>query len=216
MIEQLLDATAAAPFHEVNQRQFMHQIMKSPAEEIMLVAHKALNQPDALRQALAIQLLYELGYPTNAPAIPGLIIHLGDPDRPGWDTAVKTLVAMDLNVVVPHLILALLDRKNVVDVNGICMMLDIVDPEFSCRCCPAINYLLCQENLAEVTYIDFDALLDVVERAGNEQTYVLPALLKLQKTTKRSSLKEHIRRILATFPDEVVASYALYTSSDFF
>jgi HEAT repeat protein len=212
MLKDLLE-TATSTFDEQERKQLIRQMVSFP-DEIIPIAHEALHQPPLVRQEVAIEIFRELGYPANALIIPDLIIHLGDPNRLGWDAAVETLEKMGPDVVVPHLIQALLDPKkyeySYADIEGLCFMLKQVDPEFARRCCPAINYLLSQRSLAEC--IDSDFLLDVIERAGSEQTYVLPALFELQKITKRDDIAERIQCMIATFPSDTRANYALYAS----
>ncbi len=139
----------------------IQQLAESPDEAIHMAVN-TLRQPDKSRQALAIRVIHLIGYPKNVSAIAELLYHIGDPNLPGWNEAVETLVDMGPDVVVPHLVQALLEKgppyhvdvgENLTwayDVDGICCMLSMrtITSEYALRCCPAINYLLNQADLS--------------------------------------------------------------------
>jgi hypothetical protein len=52
----------------------------------------------------AAQVIRAIGYPHNTAAIFPLISHVGDPNSPAWDGAVKTLEEMGPQVLVPYLL----------------------------------------------------------------------------------------------------------------
>lgn len=209
MLEKLLDAAAEEQREQERQRLILK--MAASADEMLPIALRALRQPNQVRQAIAVSVLRAIGYPKNAPAIADLLLHIEEPNFLGWDEAVQTLVEMGADMVVPHLIQALLawgrtDGDPTFDLEGICFMLSNVEPEYARRCCPAINYLLSRKDLP--AEIDQDFLLDVIERAGSEQSYVLPALYALTGTAERDEVREHARRIIASFSSNVLADYS--------
>jgi hypothetical protein len=226
MLEELLDeALLAQGTRDVQKAErLIHQLAEFP-EEALHLAVDALRQPGKSRQALAIRVIHLIGYPKNEPAIAELLYHIGDPNLPGWNEAVETLVDMGPDVVVPHLVQALLEKgppyhvdvgENqtwAYDVDGICCMLSMrtITSEYALRCCPAINYLLNQADLAQDTdkCPDIDMLLDVVEKAGGQVDYVLPTLIALAKKHHHSDVGERAKTLISAFPPATRATYKL-------
>lgn len=194
-------------------------------DEAVDVLVKVLRQPGKVRQALAIQALHLIGYPKNEPAIPELIYHIGDPNLPGWSEAVETLTDMGPNVVVPHLVQALLEKGPpyhtdvgnnqtwAYDVEGLCTMLSMktMAGEYALRCCPAVHHLLSQADFTQATGAspDADMLLDVIEKAGDQVAYVLPTLIALAREQRESDVGKHAQKLISAFPEEVLAIYKL-------
>ena len=226
MLEKLLDEALLA--HRARDMQkaerLIHQLAESP-EEALHLAVDVLRQPGKIRQALAIRVIHLIRYPKNEQAIAALLCHIGDPILPGWNEAVETLVDMGPDVVVPHLVQALLEKgppyhvdvgENLTwayDVDGICCMLSMrtITSENALRCCPAINCLLNQADLAQDTdkYPDIDMLLDVVEKAGDQVDYVLPTLIALAKKHPDSDVGERAKTLVSAFPAAIRATYKL-------
>src|SRR5258708_9159880 len=196
MLQQLLDEALLATRlgNKPKADQLLHQLADS-CDEAVDVLVKAVHQPGKGRQALAIQALHFIGYPKNEPAIPELIYHIGDPNLRGWSEAVETLTEMGPDVVVPHLVQALLEKGSpyhtdvgnnqtwAYDVEGLCTMLSMktIAGEYALRCCPAVHHLLSQADFTQATGAspDADMLLDVIEKAGDQVAYVLPPLIPL-------------------------------------
>src|SRR6266446_4759682 len=226
MLQQLLDEALLATRlgNKPKADQLIHQLADA-SDEAVDVLVKALHQPGKARQALAIQALHLIGYPKNELAIPELIYHIGDPNLPGWSEAVETLTEMGPDVVVPHLVQALLEKGPpyhtdvgnnqtwAYDVEGLCTMLSMktIAGEYALRCCPAVHHLLSQADFTQATGAspDADMLLDVIEKAGDQVAYVLPTLMALAKKQRESDVGKRAQKLISTFPEEVLAVYKL-------
>jgi hypothetical protein len=226
MLEQLLDEALAATGlgNKPKADQLIDQLANA-SDEAVDVLVKALRQPGKARQALAIRALHLIGSPKNEPAIPELIYHIGDPNLPGWGEAIETLTDMGPDVIVPHLIQALLEKgppyhtdvgKNqtwAYDVEGICTMLSMktIADEYALRCCPAVHHLLSQADFIQAAGAspDADLLLDVVEKAGDQVAYVLPTLIALVKKQPKSDAGKHAQKLISAFPEEALTAYKL-------
>jgi hypothetical protein len=216
MLEELLnEATSAAHAGDWQKAErLVHQLAGSPDKGIQ-VAVKALGRFGKLRTELAIKVIHLIGYPRNESAIPGLIYFIGDRNLPGWDEALTALAEMGPDVVVPHLVRALLNKEEPYhtgqtwspDVEGICIMVSGLDREYARRCCPAVNYILSQQYPPSDPEIDY--LLDVVERAGNDQDYVLPTLLALAKKYQGSGIETRARSLIFSYKQETLETYRL-------
>ena len=174
----------------------------------------ALRRPDKIRRQMAIRVLRAIGYPTNEPAIPALLYEI-DPNLPGCIDAVDTLLDMGPDVVVPHIIQVFLGRRSQywdIDVEIICCMLtrERTDLEYARQCCPAINYLLCQQDLPQDLDITF--LFDVIEKAGPQVEYVIPTLIALENKNHENYVGEHARKLLPTFDKRVLNTYKLLSA----
>lgn len=226
MLENLLDeAFIATSIHNQQKADQLTRQLVSASDKAVAILVASLRQPGKARQAFAIHVLHLIGYPQNEPAIPELIYHIGDPNLPGWREAMETLTDMGSDVVVPHLVQALLEkgppyhtgRGNgqtwAYDVEGLCTMLSMpsIASEYALGCCSAIHYLLSRADFAQETERspDIDGLLDVVEKAGAQVPYVLPTLIVLAKKHRESDAGKQARRLISVFPDEVLAAYKL-------
>lgn len=227
MLITLLDeATLATRAGDDTKAEQLLRQMAAASAEAVNVALKALWEPDKLRKALAIRVLHVIGYPQNESAIPELLYHIGDPNLPGWQEAVETLIDMGPDVVVPHIIAALLmkgppyhtvsgkkDQTWAYDVEGICFMLSMstIPSEYALRCCPTISFLLVQAEAYPVTATspDIGFLLDVIEKAGHQVEYVLPTLLALAQKHHESDIGKRAKQLASTFPPSTVADYTL-------
>lgn len=195
---------------EQEQTGIIRQIVCDPGALEVLV--KALRQPSARRQTLAIRALRLIGYPRNAGAIPDLILHLGNLDFSGWDEVVQTLTAMGPGVVVPYLIEALWDgeRHNIFwsfDIRGICDMLCRVERAYALGCGPTIVQLLSRQDLP--ISLDRGLLLDVLEKVGPDHDYMLPVLIDLASTFRLSEIGERIMGFIASFHSEKLKPYRM-------
>lgn len=226
MLEQFLDEALLATRlgNKPKANQLIYQLADA-SDEAVIVLVKALRHPEKARQALAIRALHLIGYPKNEPAIPELIYHIGDPNIPGWSEAVETLIDMGPDVIVPHLIQALLEKgppyhadagKNqtwAYDVEGLCTMLSTktIADEYALRCCPAVHYLLSQADFSQAAGAspDVDMLLDVVERAGDQVAYILPTLIALVKKQRESEVGKHAQKLISAFAEEALTDYKL-------
>jgi hypothetical protein len=210
MLDKLLDEAASARDKQEAER-LVRQLANSPDEAIGVVV-KALRQPGKHRQAVAIRVIRLIGYPKNASAIQELVYHIGDPNLPGWQEAVNTLVEMGPDAVVPNLVQTFLDMGRTWeswadDVDGLCCMLNQIKREYALRCCPAVNYLLSQDNLPKSP--DIDSLLDVVEQGGRNVDYVLPTLIALAKKHHDNDLGRRARKLISSFNKETLDTYRL-------
>lgn len=213
MLAMLLNQAAYIE-DEQEQTRIICQLACDPGALEVLV--KALRQPSARRQTLAIRALRLIGYPRNAGAIPDLILHLGNLDFPGWDEVVQTLTDMGPGVVVPYLIEALWDgeRHNIFwssDVRGICEMLCRVDREYAVYCGPTIAQLLSREDLP--ISLDRGVLLDVLEKVGTDYDYMLPMLIDLACIYRLSEIGERVMRFITSFHSEKLRPYRLLFTS---
>lgn len=226
MLEQLLAEVLVATRIGNMQKadQLIRQLALIASEEEVDGLVKALRQTNKVPQELIIQALHLIGYPKNEPAIPELIYHIGDPNLLGWSEAVETLTDMGPDVVVPHLIQAFLEKGPpyhadagnnqtwAYDVEGLCTMLSMetISGEYVLRCCPAVHYLLSQAEFTQATGAspDADMLLDVVEKAGDQVAYVLPALIALAKKQRESDVGKRVQKLISAFPQEVLMDYA--------
>lgn len=220
-VEQLLAEALQACKDKDEQKvdRVIRQMIAVP-EEVLPELLRAMMQPGKARLAMVIHAFHLMGFPQNKAAIPQLIYHIGDLNFPGWMEAARTLIEMDPDAVVPHLIRALLDNGRPYhfgtwsyDVDGICNLLTMnsIDPVYAIRCCPAINYILCHENFSEdpSKVPDMDYLLDVIEKAGNEVHYVIPALIYIAKNHKIDEMRTRASELLASFPPGILSSYQL-------
>ncbi|GHO58276.1 HEAT repeat domain-containing protein [Ktedonobacter robiniae] len=226
MLEQLLDEALQATRlgNKPKADQLLYQLADA-SDGVVDVLVKALRHPGKARQALAIRALHLIGYPKNEPAIPELIYHIGDPNLLGWSEAVETLTDMGPDVIVPHLIQALLEKgppyhadagKNqtwAYDVEGLCTMLSMktIADDYALRCCPTVHCLLSQAGFSQAAGAspDVDTLLDVVERAGDQVAYVLPTLIALVKKQRESEVGKHAQKLISAFPEEALTDYKL-------
>ncbi len=222
MAENLLEEAILAirTGNQQKAEQLIHQIA-SASDDVLDILVKELQPPGKLPQALAIRIIRVIGYPKNQSAIPELLYHIGDPNLPGWLEAVHTLTDMGPDVIVPHLVKALLEKgepyhtlagKNqtwAYDVEGICSMLSLssLEREYALRCCPAINTLLSSAKPASSPEID--SLLDVVEKAGNQVHYVLPTLIAIAQKFPTSDDGKHAKHLISTFEPETLVIYRL-------
>ena len=231
MLEQLLDEAtlAARSGDEQRAEQLIRQLASSPDPEVVDRVIQALEKGPKLRQWIVIRVLQLLGYPKNEPAIPELIYHLGDPNLPGWKEAVDILNAMEADVVLPYLIRALLDQEAFwqygekryprwgSNVEGVCYWLThaTVKKEYSRCCCPTVITLLSQAELLQGPGApDVDLLLDVVEKADDQEEYIIPTLIALAKKYRDDHLiGTHARMLLAAFKQEALAPYKLWAGS---
>jgi hypothetical protein len=223
IFDEALMADRAGDRHKVHQ---LIQQMASAPDEAVAGLLRMLQEPHKGRRAMAIRVLHVIGYPHNEPAIPALILRLRDPNEPGWWEIVETLVDMGADVVVPHLMCALLEPgppyhldfpKNgvwdFVDNQGIFALLknESVGSEYALRCCPAINYLLTQIPAVDniLSFVDVDLLLEVVEKAGDQVPYVLPTLITLAKKYPEGELGGQVRALIATLHPQTGDTYKL-------
>lgn len=219
MSEQLLEeATRAFYWGDRQEGQRLMQQLASTPEETMKVLLESFKEAKLAKQAVAIRIMQMIGYPQNVAAIPELIYHIGDPNLPGWEEAVWTLIEMGADVIMPHLLKAILSKeppyhrgegKSLTwspDVEGICGLLLTAPQEYAIRCCPAITYLLSRD---EPKGPDIEMMLDVVEKAGIQQTYVLPTLIALATKYHARDEGKHAREMIFSFPQEILEPYQL-------
>lgn len=241
MLEQLLDEATAANSRKGGRQEasrIMQQIINTPDEAIAAMI-TALGVPDKLRQATAIEVIRLIGYPKNEPTIPLLITYLADINHPGWPDVVDTLVDMGPDVIVPHLIRRMIGpgfpyslregnlqeqqaRIWYWDVYGICSMLSWqeIDQEYVLRCCPVVNFLLTQIGVQPLSpegsqtqlHVPLYGLLDVIQRAGDQVSYVLPTLIQLTKRYQGNEIGKRTRALIASYKPEELAPYQLLLS----
>ncbi len=225
-LEQLLDeATLAVEAgNEQKGEQLLDQLARSSDPGVIDVMVKTLRGGGTkLRQALAIRVLHLLGYPKNEPAIADLIYHLGDPNLPGWREAAVTLRAIEVAVLTPYLVRALLDQDAALqfgkstysiwgsNVEGVCYWLTQVEGEYTRLCYPAIIYLLSQAELLQRSDApDINVMLDVLEKADVHEEYIILTLIALAKKHHEDFIGTHAQLLLATFKQEALAPYKLY------
>lgn len=154
MIRELLDQ-ATAERDDDKRKQIILEIMTITEQNVSSVVEEAiaaLNHPVGTRNLAAIELLQALGYPRNAPALPSLVVYLGDPNRLGWEEAVQILEKMDIQVVADQLIYYFLgkqDRYWAGDIEGLCLLLSEVQIPLASLCEPALSYVLSRQDLPE-------------------------------------------------------------------
>lgn len=242
-MKDLLDeATRAIHIGDQQELERLTLQMAQSSDQNLSFMLQRMQHPNKLEHVIIIKVIRAMGYPRNEAAIPELLYHLGDPNLPGGEDALETLVEMGPNVVVPHLIKALLEpgepyhkpypisyRPNnqsttwASDVEGLCSLLTRIEREYARQCCPAINSILCQVGLSSSTdrsvypNPDLTALLDVVQWAGGDVSYMLPTFLMLTKNFSGKqypgyAIGEQARKLVFSFSQEVLASYALLIS----
>lgn len=232
MIEKLLDEAVAAGSRRGGEQEMEHTVHRiaSMPEEALDVMIQALNHPDKLRQAVAIEVIRLIGYPKNEPAISYIIDILSDINHPGSLDAVGIFADMEPDRAVSYLIHALInnDVLNQIDqgdvptretsswqwrVYGIAALLDTVEPVYTLLCGPAINYVLTRLCAARDTASDHqflvDSLLGMVKRGGEQLRYVLPALIALAKHKYDRFGGEQIKKVIYSFSPESLAPYRL-------
>jgi hypothetical protein len=204
------------------------QLVQNSDEAVPLLL-RAIDEKDKVDGADAIGLLGLIGYPGNELAIPTLVEYLGaDINDPRYQVTVEVVFQMGPDVVVPHLIRALLDKGEpshvgigvyktfwVQTVEGICWTIstgrikDRIDQEYALRCCPAVNALLLQADPALDDEFSISTLLDVIERAGETVDYVIPALIELIKRYPTNKIRKRAEQLLTTFKPEALKAYSL-------
>lgn len=160
--------------------QIIHSLATHPDETLDAVIH-ILTRPKKALWKISVQVIRAIGYPQNARAIPTLIAHVGDQNSLAWQEAVETLLDMDIDVVVPHLIFDMWDKSHREywgsDVEGICSMLCMVDREYAVRCGPVITNILGQDGIPS-DELDKGFLQQVLEKIGSDCAhYVMPTLI---------------------------------------
>jgi hypothetical protein len=207
-----------------------YQWTQSVAETIPVLLN-ALRTSDMGRVVTAIEIIDFMGYPKNEFAIPELLACIGSSDPNGiiWAGALFTLSHIGQDILVPHIIRALLEtgepyhhllnnENNITsweeDLEGLCTLLSgtkVLERTYARQCCPAINSLLMQisSNSSVVNLKQIGALLWVVEEAGNEVTYVLPTLIALAKQHQENEIGKKAKKIIYSFSQEALDPYKL-------
>ncbi|HEU5230019.1 MAG TPA: hypothetical protein VFU49_19520 [Ktedonobacteraceae bacterium] len=98
------------------------------------------------------------------------------------------------------------------NVEGVCywLMDEAVGKVYARCCCAAVTFILSQVVLLQGPGSpDIDLLLDVVEKAEEQDTYMIPPLLALIKR-RGGELGERARKLLSAFKPEALAPYRLW------
>lgn len=220
MFEELFDEATVA-YHKNDEQKMetiISQLVAAGQKAVPAVA-EALRG-DKLRGHIAVQALRLIGYPQNESAIPQLVFLIEDSNHPAWEEGIRVLVAMDADVVIPHIMAALLkpgipyhtDESEEMwanDVENICTMLiqPSVPKEYVLRCCPAIDYLLNQRVFSSNP--DPELLLEVVRKAGNQVDYLIPTLIKISQQFSTVYIGEQARECLSLFTRSQLSPYSL-------
>ena len=211
MLEAQLDE---ATFSNESVRTRIIAKLAAHPEETLGSVLQALQQPIKSRWEVAIQVIRAIGYPRNASALPTLIAHVGDKNSPARQEAIDTLVGMEPQVVVPHLVRYLWQRDQDQywgeDVEGICAMLFEVDRAYAVQCGPTIARILGRDDLPPSRDLDLSFLLDVLEKVGPDcAEYALPSLLHLLQKEGTSDIAKQASRLITSFDKEMLEPYAL-------
>lgn len=231
MIERLLaeaqQALERGEKHKMEQR--IQQMAQSPDEAVPLML-RALRHRQKVRLYIPILVLQRIGFPKNEPAIPALLRILGDGNHPEGPNAARTLLDMGPDILIPHLLRALLEKGEPYhtpmltettwhwDVEGICYLITNKVPvvkeisnEYALRCCPAINMLLLQAESTHVPeeYPDPEILLDVLEKVGTQASYLLPTLITLARNHQESEVGTRAKALIFSFPQKEREPYHL-------
>jgi hypothetical protein len=203
------------------------------AEEALPILLGTLNTSDIRWAATAIEVIDFIGYPRNECAIPALLACIGSksPSGPVWMGALFALSHVTQSVLVPHLIRALLEKGEPYhrvwnseeigtswneDLEGLCFLLsrtNILESEYARQCSPTVHYLLAQADLdASLNLEQIDAMLDVLEEAGNSITYILPTLITIAGKYQENIVGKHAKKLIGLFPQEALECYKLVLS----
>lgn len=208
MIEDQLDKALVA---DEQVKELIIQELASRPDETLDKVIGILEIAAKSRWGMAIRVIRAIGYPRNAKAIPQLIDQIGDLNSPAFREAIQALEDMGAQVVVPHLIKILVEKKQedgywLDSVAGICSMLRSVDREYAVQCGPAIVYLLSQEIPSES--LDPWYFLIVLEKIGSEcAMYALPALIQLAKKEGTNELGKQTRDLIVSFDRATLDPY---------
>lgn len=202
-----------ATFSDEQTRERIIGELASQPEETLDALLEVLKFPPKGRWPVAFQVIRAIGYPRNAVAIPALIDQISDLNSPARDEAIQALAEMGTQVVVPHLIKAILDRSQKREywldaIAGICSMLRAVEVEYAIRCGPVITYLLGQG--IPPSELDPWYLLIVLEKIGPEcAEYALPTLIDIVSREGASEIGQQAWNLIASFDEQVREPYKL-------
>jgi hypothetical protein len=106
MIETLLDEAEQTFQRGERQKgnQLVAQLAQSP-DEVLPIMLSALRRRPKVQQHIPLWVIR-----SNEPAVPALLHILGDGNHPAGPDAVRTLLDMGPDVLVPHLLQALLEK----------------------------------------------------------------------------------------------------------
>jgi hypothetical protein len=200
MIEDQLDK---AIFADEQVQEHIIQELASRPDETLDETIRILKVAAKSRWGMAIKVIRAIGYPRNTKAIPQLIDQIGDLNSPAFQEAVQALNDMGVQVVVPHLIKVLGEKKPengywLDSIAGICSMLRSVDREYAVQCGPAIAYLLSQK--IPEKELDPWYLLIVLEKIGSQcAIYALPSLIQLAREGETSETRKQARDLIMLF-----------------
>lgn len=92
---------------------------------------------------------------------------------------------------------------------------EAVDTAYARCYCPAVIFLLSQLELLQGLAIpDSDLLLDVVEKAEEQDASMIPPLLALIKKRGDDLVGTHARRLLAAFRPEAIEPYRVWAKPE--
>ncbi|MEO6889655.1 MAG: hypothetical protein ABI456_10205 [Ktedonobacteraceae bacterium] len=233
-IEKLLDeADAASATHggKSEAERLIQLMAQRPDESLPLMLSVLEDHPDKLRQAVAIEVLRLMGYPRNEPALPLVLLVLGDINHPGLPEAIGVFVTMGLEAAVPFLLRTLEQGMTLLkqglqggtpswdlivwaeSVDGISVLCDEVETAFAVQCSPVVNvlllYLCFAPDSLKLPRSLMYSLLRIIERAGEHASYVLPTLIELLKSQREEFRKKHTQTwgIIDAFSSQTWAPY---------
>ncbi|GCE14438.1 hypothetical protein [Tengunoibacter tsumagoiensis] len=219
MIEKLL--TSAVKSHDTTDRERLIQQMIHFPEDVFRLLRKQFVVLDEMRQAILMKVLRQMSLQKKVEALPHLIEIIQKPDHPGWSEAVNILIEVGPNLVVPYFINTLLtysnhnqENKQEAPLRGICCMLRLkkVDSEYARRCAPTINYLLIRlENINDPeSGPELHFLLDVIEKARIDLTYIIPNLIVLAQLYRGNHIGARARQLIEQYQREDKNDYSFY------
>ncbi len=164
--------------------------------------------------ALAAEVLYVMGYPHNARALPLLISAASDANWPGAPSSLDALQAMPPEAIAPFVVAFLWDKakssswrkQTIIDMCVVLYELYERGNATAVFCGPAVASILSSPEISDEEVLGY--LLGALEVIGPEcAQYATPALITLLERTPYVALHQRVNKLLATFAPEALIPY---------